>query len=138
MKQSLLPQNLNGFKIHMVGIKGTGMTALAQLLSSRGAIITGSDVKDVFYTDEILKSLSIEVTFFDELNIKEDINLVIYSAAYSFDSNVELKETLKKNIPHLSYPEALGSFRFIAILVEFAGCMEKQPQQEWLEQLLKN
>lgn len=110
MKQSVLPNDLTGFRIHMVGIKGTGMTALTQLLSSRGAVITGSDVKDVFYTDEILKSLSIEVTPFDELNIKDDIALVIYSAAYSFDSNVELKESLKKNIPHLSYPKALGEF----------------------------
>ena len=108
MKQSVLPSNLNGCKIHLVGIKGTGMTALTQLLVNRGAIITGSDVKDVFYTDEILKNLSVTVTLFDETNIKDDINLVIYSAAYTFDSNVELKETLKKNIAHLSYPEALG------------------------------
>ena len=110
MKQSLLPKDLDGCKIHMVGIKGTGMTALTQLLCSRGAIITGSDVEDVFYTDEILNNLSIKVGFFNALNIKDDIVLVIYSAAYSFDSNVELKETLKKNIPHLSYPEALGEF----------------------------
>lgn len=106
----VLPNDLNGFRIHMVGIKGTGMTALAQLLCSRGAIITGSDVKDVFYTDEILKNLSIDVTLFNEANIKDDINLVIHSAAYTFDENVELKETLKKNIPHLSYPQALGEF----------------------------
>ena len=61
----VLPNDLNGFRIHMVGIKGTGMTALAQLLCSRGAIITGSDVKDVFYTDEILRNLSIDVTLFN-------------------------------------------------------------------------
>ncbi|MGP1437915.1 MAG: UDP-N-acetylmuramate--L-alanine ligase [Treponema sp.] len=106
----VLPNNLNGFRIHMVGIKGTGMTALTQLLISRGAVVTGSDVEDVFYTDEILKNLSIEVTSFDEANIKDDIKLVVYSAAYTFESNVELKETLKKNISHLSYPQALGEF----------------------------
>ena len=110
MKQNLLPENLKDFKIHMVGIKGTGMTALTQLLISKGATITGSDVKDVFYTDEILKKLSIDVSSFSEENIKDDINLVIYSRAYAFDSNVELKETLKKNIAYLSYPEALGEF----------------------------
>jgi len=106
----VLPNDLNGYRIHMIGIKGTGMTALTQLLVSRGAVITGSDVKDVFYTDEILKSLSIEVAIFDEANIKDDIDLVIYSAAYAFKTNVELKETLKKNIPYLSYPQALGEF----------------------------
>ena len=44
-----LPENLSGYHIHMIGIKGTGMAALAELLVSRGAILTGSDVSDEFY-----------------------------------------------------------------------------------------
>ena len=73
MEDNLLPENFNGFKIHMVGIKGTGMTALAQLLVSRGAVITGSDVEEVFYTDEILKKLAIDVFLFNKDNIKDEV-----------------------------------------------------------------
>lgn len=109
MNECLLPKELKGFKIYMVGIKGTGMTALAQLLSSRGAIITGSDVPDVFYTDGILKKLSIVVNSpFDASNIHDDINLVINSGAFNIETNVELQEVQKKGIPHLSYTQALG------------------------------
>lgn len=134
----VLPNDLNGYRIHMIGIKGTGMTALTQLLVSRGAVITGSDVKDVFYTDEILKSLSIEVAIFDEANIKDDIDLVIYSAAYAFKTNVELKETLKKIFLIFLIPKLLENFHFIVILVEYVEFMEKQPLQEWWERSLKN
>jgi len=38
-----------------VGIKGTGMCALAELFFHWGVRITGSDTADHFYTDEILR-----------------------------------------------------------------------------------
>ena len=57
MQERLLPQDMKDFPIYMVGIKGTGMTALAPLLHSRGAVLSGSDVSDVFYTDELLSRL---------------------------------------------------------------------------------
>ena len=54
MSKALLPASLEGFRIHLVGAKGTGMAALAEILSARGARLSGSDVADVFYTDVIL------------------------------------------------------------------------------------
>lgn len=95
----------------MVGIKGTGMTALAELLISRGACIAGSDVADEFYTDAILNNLNINVkTPFSSSNIDEDTQLIIYSSAYSPSSNEEMAFAEKNNIPRLSYPQALGAF----------------------------
>ena len=55
MNNQILPKNLSGVSIHFVGIKGTGMTALVEILHKQGAIITGSDVSERFYTDEILE-----------------------------------------------------------------------------------
>ncbi len=111
MSECLLPNNLQGVKIHMVGIKGTGMTALAQILVSRGAVVSGSDVSEVFYTDELLKKLSISVSSpFSPSNIPEDAKLVIYSGAYNFETNVELKAVRDLGIPNLSYVKALGEF----------------------------
>ena len=46
-----LPENLSGLHIHFVGIKGTGMAALVEILHHKGAVITGSDVSERFYTD---------------------------------------------------------------------------------------
>ena len=95
----------------MVGIKGTGMAALAELLVARGAILTGSDVPEVFYTDEILAGLGIKaMSPFSADNLSKDIKLIIHSSAYSAEKNPELAEAKARNIPPLLYSEALGDF----------------------------
>jgi len=93
----------------MVGIKGTGMAALAELLLQLGAKVEGSDTTEKFYTDEILLSLGIPYSEgFNEQNLIPRAKLVIHSAAYNPDENPELKEALSRGIPIISYPEALG------------------------------
>lgn len=111
MTHFCLPENLSGFRIHMVGIKGTGMAALAELLVSRGAILTGSDVPEVFYTDEILAGLGIRpLAPFNEGNLADGVQLVIHSSAYRAETNPELARAKAKGIPTLLYSEALGEF----------------------------
>ena len=46
-------------KVYCIGIKGAGMTAVAEILKSRGIEISGSDTSEVFYTDAILKKVGI-------------------------------------------------------------------------------
>ena len=77
MNNQILPKNLSGVSIHFVGIKGTGMTALVEILHKQGAIITGSDVSERFYTDEILEKLNLKVFPFSEENITDKIQYVI-------------------------------------------------------------
>ena len=93
----------------MVGIKGTGMTALAEILSARGALLSGSDGPERFYTDAILESLGIPYAErFSADHVTPETELVIHSAAYIRAENSELREALARGIPVLSYPEALG------------------------------
>lgn len=105
-----MPDRLTRYKkIHMIGIKGAGMTALAELLSRQGAIITGSDSDEVFFTDAILSKLGIQYAErFDPKNIPEKTELIIYSTAYSSERNPELAAAEKSGVPVMSYPEALG------------------------------
>ncbi len=103
------PEDLQGFKIFFVGIKGTGMAALAELLYHRGADVSGSDVSDVFYTDKILASLGIPVIEnFDADVFPPETELVIYSAAYRKDRHPQLLEASRRNIPLAGYTEVLG------------------------------
>lgn len=112
-EQRTLPASLTGFRVHLVGIKGTGMSALAEVLSSRGALVTGSDTAEIFYTDAVLRKLSIPFTEgFGAANLPEDAQLVIHSAAYSREENPELAAAASRDIPILSYPEALGALSF--------------------------
>ena len=56
---------------HFIGIKGTGMSSLAQVMKRLGYEVNGSDVEKHFFTEEGLKELGIEITNYDESNIKE-------------------------------------------------------------------
>lgn len=100
--------NLNTIRnIHMVGIKGVGMTALAKILIARGFTVTGSDVPEKFFTDKVLTEMGIGV---EELFRAENLGhaeLVVHSAAYS-ESNPEIAAALNRAIPVLTYPEMLG------------------------------
>ena len=93
----------------MVGIKGTGMTALAEILAARGAELTGSDGPERFYTDEILRSLGIPYQErFSPDNLGPGVQLVVHSAAYDRRENCELQAAESRGVPVLSYPQALG------------------------------
>jgi UDP-N-acetylmuramate--alanine ligase len=99
-----------GASIYFVGIKGTGVCALAELVHRMGVQTEGSDTPDVFYTDAILKELGIPYhETFDSAHIKDGLDAVVYSAAYGED-NPELAEARRKSIPCLLYPHALGAY----------------------------
>lgn len=103
------PKNLSGVHVHFVGIKGTGMAALVEIFHARGAVITGSDVAERFYTDDILERLSLRVLPFSEKNITKDIQFVVHSSAYSVESNPDLAEAKRRGIPLMLYSQALGA-----------------------------
>ena len=96
-------------KVYCIGIKGAGMTAVTQILKSRGIEVSGSDTSEVFYTDDILKRNEIAVhEEFLAHHVPDDADMIIFSTAYNQENNVEVAEALKMEIPMLSYPEILG------------------------------
>ena len=116
-----LPQNLKGVHIHFVGIKGTGMAALVEIFVHNGAIITGSDVKERFYTDEILEKLGITPKEFSAENITDEIQYVVYSSAYKLDVNPDLIEAKHRKLPCLLYTQALGFYSSLAYSCGICG-----------------
>lgn len=109
-KNFTMPRQLKGLHVHFVGIKGTGMAALVEIMVHSGVIITGSDVSERFYTDEVLEKLGIIPKTFSFDNITDDIDFVIYSSAYKLDKNEDLIAAVKKNVPCLAYNQALGQY----------------------------
>jgi UDP-N-acetylmuramate--alanine ligase len=86
------------------------MAALAEILSARGAMLSGSDVPDTFYTDAILKAIGVKMSLgFDASHLPSNAKLVVYSAAYSRENNPELLEAARRGLPVINYPEALGA-----------------------------
>lgn len=95
-------------KIYLIGIKGVGMTALAQLLKGRGKQVWGSDTAEHFFTEAVLNRAGIEFEEeFATKHLERSIDLVVYSSAYNLE-HLEVKAALAKKIPVLNYAEALG------------------------------
>ena len=104
---SLNFENIENQSIHLLGAKGTGMSALAEILVGRGARLSASDVAELFYTDEILAEIGVKVETFGEANLPDDCELLIRSAAYG-DENPIVAAAQSRGIPVINYPEALG------------------------------
>lgn len=122
--------------IHMVGIKGVGMAALAEVLLRNGLRFTGSDVEEQFMTDTALEKLGIKVKNFDAGNVA-DKDAIVRSNAYQ-DNHVEVAAAKSLGIPVFSYPEVaaglFNSVRGIAI----AGSHGKTTTTAMLAHVLKS
>ncbi len=102
MKTELNKIDLNNINsVWLIGIKGTGMAAIAQVFVRLGKQVAGSDVDEDFFTKEILDDLQISVNNFSADNITDNIDLVIYSVAYPED-HPELVVARNKNIPTIT------------------------------------
>ncbi len=84
-------------KLHLVGIGGSGMSGLAEILLSMGFKITGSDIKKTEVTER-LEKLGCKIYYnHSPLNVRET-DLVIISSAIK-ENNPEVREAIKLNIP---------------------------------------
>lgn len=95
-------------KFHLIGIKGTGMSALAGILKDLGHDVVGSDVEEEFFTSKKLKAKNIKALPFSEANITEG-KTYIASSCYK-DDHVEVAAVKSKNLPFYYYHEFIEKF----------------------------
>ncbi|WP_026676617.1 UDP-N-acetylmuramate--L-alanine ligase [Fictibacillus gelatini] len=93
---------------HFVGIKGTGMSALAQILHDMKHDVQGSDVEKVFFTQQALEERKIKILPFQKENIKEG-QTIIAGNAFS-DDHEELIAARELGLPIYRYHHFLGDF----------------------------
>lgn len=112
-------------KIHIIGIGGIGISAVAKLLLSRDKVVTGSDMND---SDIIASLLSfgakINIGQHNTNNLAKDVELVIYSDAVPED-NPERKAAVAHKIPSLSYFQFLGEYSKDKHTIAISGCHGK-------------
>lgn len=94
-------------KAHFVGIGGIGVSAIARMMLSEGKIVSGSDSSESLITKELEKLGAKIFLGHSADNIKDDIDLLVYTPAVN-EENPELKKGKKLGVPCLSYPEMLG------------------------------
>jgi len=93
---------------HFIGIKGTGMSALAQILRDSGEKVQGSDVEKRFFTQEALEEKKIPILPFSEQNIKQEFT-VIAGNAFT-DDHIEIQEAKRLGCTFYRYHEFLGEW----------------------------
>jgi UDP-N-acetylmuramate--alanine ligase len=92
--------------IHLIGIGGCGMSAVAKVLHEMGYKISGSDVKESANTIR-LEELGVKVTHEHSASNLREADLVIYSTAISKD-NPERQGAKDDGIPLFSRAEMLS------------------------------
>ena len=123
-------------KIHLIGVGGTGMSGLAQLLMAMDKKVSGSDNNP----SKVLRKLKRKgIKVFSpqkEKNISKDTELVIHSYAILPD-NSEYKKAVEYMIPIISYPEAVGCVMESRTGVAVAGTHGKTTTSSLLVSILK-
>lgn len=100
--------NLTEKSYHFIGIKGSGMSALANILHDEGYQVQGSDVDTYFFTQTGLEMNDIPILPFNESNIKENMS-VILGNAFS-DDHPEAVRAKELGLEVSRYNHFLGDF----------------------------
>lgn len=94
-------------KYYCIGIKGTGMSTLAQILSDLGNEVCGyDDAKDYKFTQKGLEERNIKI-YYDQNHDIEKNTIVTYSVAFSKD-HPELKRVKELGLTIKKYNEIIG------------------------------
>ena len=125
-------------KIYMIGIKGVGMTMLAEYLFQNAYEVSGSDTDEKFMTDQILDKNEIKYfEGFDENNVPKDVDLIVYSSSYNKKTNPELKKALEGKVKVLSYAQMLGRVFNEKYGISVVGSHGKTTTTAWLGYVLE-
>lgn len=90
----------------MIGIKGSGMASLAQILLDQGHTVSGSDIDDYIFTQDALIKRNVEISSFNKNNIKKG-SVIIYGNSFDFN-HVEMLVARTLNLEMYRYTEMLS------------------------------
>ena len=119
---------------HFIGIKGSGMSALAVILKQLGYKIQGSDYEKHYFTEEKLIENEIKILKFDKKNIKENMTII---KGNTFDeTNEEVKEAITKKLKIYTYQEMVTKITNNYNLIAVSGCHGKTTTSSLLAHIL--
>ena len=104
---------------HFTGIKGSGMSSLAQILHDSGYSVQGSDVEKHIFTEDPLRGRRIPIFHFDENNIKPGMTVIAGNAFP--DSHPEIEKAKELGLEVIRYHEFLGKYMENYISVGVTG-----------------
>ncbi|MGB5946403.1 UDP-N-acetylmuramate--L-alanine ligase [Paenisporosarcina sp.] len=92
---------------HFTGIKGSGMSSLAQILHDAGNQVQGSDIDKHFFTEDPLRKRGIKISTFNASNIQEGMTVIAGNAFK--DDHEELIRANEIGVEVIRYHIFLGN-----------------------------
>ncbi len=93
---------------HFVGIKGSGMSALAQVLHDMNYQVQGSDIEKQLFTQIGLEKSGIKILPFTKENIQPGLTVIAGNAFR--DDHEEIQRAMELGLPVIRYHRFLGDF----------------------------
>lgn len=122
--------------IYFIGIKGTGMSALACILHDLGIEVMGSDLEKHFFTEEALLKRNIKILPFDAHQIPDHSTVIIGNAF--LEDFPEVKEARSnKTVKCCRYHEFLGELMKKYTSFAVAGSHGKTTTTTLLSDMMK-
>ncbi len=122
-------------KIHLIGIGGSGMTALANLLLEKGYSLSGSDKND-FSARKILEKKGVKIYIGHNADNVKKVDIVVYSSAIPND-NVEIKTAKGMKIPLFNRFDFLMKVLAEKKIISVAGTHGKSTTVAMITHILK-
>lgn len=120
--------------IHLIGVGGSGMSGIAEVLHNLDFTVSGSDLGDNKVTSR-LKNMGVIVHHKHDAAWVEDVDVVVYSSAIK-DENEELKAARAAKIPVLNRAEMLAELMRFKIGIAVAGTHGKTTTTSLLASIL--
>lgn len=120
--------------IHFVGIGGSGMCGIAEVLHNQGYQVSGSDIKESAVTDR-LRHAGIEVFIGHDSQNISNTDVVVVSSAID-RSNPEIQAALKARLPVVRRADMLGELMRYRHSIAVAGAHGKTTTTSLLTTML--
>ncbi|KKQ94827.1 MAG: UDP-N-acetylmuramate-L-alanine ligase [candidate division CPR2 bacterium GW2011_GWC1_39_9] len=124
-------------KYHFIGIGGSGMAPLANMLLDRGYYVSGSDREDSENVQKLKKKGAKIYLNHSSGNIETDLDVVVYSSAIPLD-NVEIKRSKELNKKIVLRSELLGELMQKSKGIAIAGTHGKTTTTSLIALALKD
>lgn len=121
--------------IHMIGIGGTGMNGIAEVLFNLGYKVSGTDINENEATQRLV-SLGVEISIGHKAEKVEGADVVVISSAIKED-NVEVGEARRQKIPVIPRAEMLAELMRMKYGIAVAGSHGKTSTTSMIAQVLE-
>ncbi|CDX64962.1 UDP-N-acetylmuramate--L-alanine ligase [Leuconostoc citreum] len=123
---------------YFIGIKGTGMGPLAQILHDQGNTVLGSDIDSYTYTQAPLEAAGIKILPFSADNVDRYADAIFVRGNAFNDDHVEVQRALTLGVKMISYPDAVQEQIAQTTSIAVAGAHGKTSTTGLLAHVVKN